>query len=476
MKPYQLNRPAGLEKYVLERANYAYLIFNKTHVFCTNCGMKTEKLQVYVHNHEYECEFCERPAIAKSFGRGRKNITEKGRILWFEHKDGVDYAQLDKYDIDYDASYWTTVTFQPEAQYKFGKNTEMHKWKPQWGDWEHWEQMKTIKIPDMRTGYYGQRSNYCYKTILHKETVSNLKSKAFQYLDKDQISIYAPGFLVPYLALYAKYQSIELMEKAGFKRIVESLVRGERSKYIHLRGKSLEKIFRTTKGEYNQLKDMALGDFEWYMHHKKYGVRIEHRPILGYRGEEALLILGERRVKVLDYLLKQRNKSKVLIYIRDYMDYMEWIEKIGAQIDKRTLYPKDFWKAHDAAEEEYKEIQEKVDEGKFKETELKITGMKEPYIRKGLMIRPAESAKELREESKALEHCVRTYADKVIKGKTSILFIRRLEDPNKPYYTLELDDKRHIVQCRGYKNCGYPEEVDVFISEWYKSTYKRKRA
>ena len=65
-----------------------------------------------------------------------------------------------------------------------------------------------------------------------------------------------------------------------------------------------------------------------------------------------------------------------------------------------------------------------------------------------------------------LNHCVRAYIDKVARGITSILFIRRMEEPEKPYFTLELSPKGEVVQCRGDHNCSCPEEVEEFINKW----------
>lgn len=42
-----------------------------------------------------------------------------------------------------------------------------------------------------------------------------------------------------------------------------------------------------------------------------------------------------------------------------------------------------------------------------------------------------------------------------------IFFIRRKEEPEKPYYTLEWHGK--VVQCRGSHNCDMTPEVKAFV-------------
>ncbi|MCD8022747.1 MAG: PcfJ domain-containing protein [Lachnospiraceae bacterium] len=57
----------------------------------------------------------------------------------------------------------------------------------------------------------------------------------------------------------------------------------------------------------------------------------------------------------------------------------------------------------------------------------------EPYI----IVLPKEPD-DLARESAALHHCVVTYADRVAKGDTYILFLRKREEPEKPFATIEV--------------------------------------
>lgn len=59
--------------------------------------------------------------------------------------------------------------------------------------------------------------------------------------------------------------------------------------------------------------------------------------------------------------------------------------------------------------------------------------------------------------------CMRQHAE----GKTAIFFIRRTVEPWKPYYTLELDEKKLTVrQNRGLRNCGKTAAVQAFEDLW----------
>lgn len=91
----------------------------------------------------------------------------------------------------------------------------------------------------------------------------------------------------------------------------------------------------------------------------------------------------------------------------------------------------------------------------------------------GILIRPAASTKELIEEGKALCHCVGGYASRYASGATNILVIRKINEPDKPYFTLELN-RGAIVQVRGKHNCAPTGEVKKFIKAFELAKLNKK--
>jgi len=81
-----------------------------------------------------------------------------------------------------------------------------------------------------------------------------------------------------------------------------------------------------------------------------------------------------------------------------------------------------------------------------------------------------KSPSELVNEGVKLNHCAKTFIDAVAKGKTTILFIRKVSSPSRPFYTLEVNDDI-IIQCHGYNNClvgeyrGLWQFVEKFAAE-----------
>ena len=83
------------------------------------------------------------------------------------------------------------------------------------------------------------------------------------------------------------------------------------------------------------------------------------------------------------------------------------------------------------------------------------------------MIRPVASLGELKDEGKQLHHCVASYAERVASGNTDIFLIRKVKSPDKPFFTLELNEENvRVVQNRGKGNCDRTPEVEAFEEKW----------
>ena len=57
----------------------------------------------------------------------------------------------------------------------------------------------------------------------------------------------------------------------------------------------------------------------------------------------------------------------------------------------------------------------------------------------------------------------------MVKGETCIVFIRKKENPEESFYTMEVREG-NVVQVRGKYNREPPEEVKRFVEE-----FKRKK-
>ena len=176
------------------------------------------------------------------------------------------------------------------------------------------------------------------------------------------------------------------------------------------------------------------------------------------------------RERMFQYFLTQRaDYPEVKNFIADYTDYISECCLLGANFnDTAVKMPHALKKAHDWATTErkvqekqaYEELVAAVYDSLHKLTEWSDGAYQ--------MLMP-HSAREIVEEGVRQNHCVGRYVERVATGESVILFLRRVEEPEKNFYTVEIkkDMRRcHIVQVRGEHNASATDEVDAFCKKY----------
>lgn len=135
-----------------------------------------------------------------------------------------------------------------------------------------------------------------------------------------------------------------------------------------------------------------------------------------------------------------------------YMDYLHMLEELNTPLnDDSVLFPENLQLAHDNAmntlyllERELKEQQYQLRKKQLKELEVEIDD---------LLFRTPHSLQEIVQEGSVLHHCVanQRYIEQHTNGTTTIIFIRRKEEPNLPYFTLEYRNQQ-VIQIQGKRN------------------------
>ncbi len=75
-------------------------------------------------------------------------------------------------------------------------------------------------------------------------------------------------------------------------------------------------------------------------------------------------------------------------------------------------------------------------------------------------------------EGQCLNHCVGNYGyyERHIKGQHMVFFIRRASQPEKPYFTAEIDvENGRIQQLYGFGDSSAPKEVRAFVDGFVKA-------
>lgn len=183
---------------------------------------------------------------------------------------------------------------------------------------------------------------------------------------------------------------------------------------------------------------------------------------------------GINPAKAARYLDRQKKANRCDAII--LLDYWRMARDIGQDTSLDSVrWPKNLTVAHDkvANLQELEHNAERSHKIKVRSQELQ----RFVWEKDGILIRPAEGAYELIREGDLLNHCVGSYATDVADGRKTIFFIRRVEEPDKPWYTLELNLKDlTVVQNRGHGNCARTEEIKKFEKEWLTWCHKQEKS
>ncbi len=298
-----------------------------------------------------------------------------------------------------------------------------------------------------------------------------------------------------FLEYHAKYPVIEFLWKAGYRNIVHNRIFGmdrENRNAILWERKKLKECFRfplrilkLMPPEEWSLNDIQRVNDLW----ERYGGKITDTEIQLVLESKVDIQLWSRATayasvgKILKYIQKQTEKRKEENpdrrnvskdeSARIYRDYLRECEQLHFDLhDREILFPKDLTAAHNRTMEQVKFERNKADQEKFQKAVEKLE--KFAWSEGEFFIRPAREQMELTAEGKALHHCVGGYIRDMAEEKTAIFFLRKANEPDKPFYTLELQKKR-VIQCRTEHNASYDRNPDVknFVDMWMEKVVKK---
>ena len=298
-----------------------------------------------------------------------------------------------------------------------------------------------------------------------------------------------------FLEYHARYPVIEFLWKAGYRNIVHNRIFGmdreNRNAILWERKKLKEcfkfplRILKLMPPEEWSLNDIQRVNDLW----EKYGGKVTDTEIRLVLQSKVDIQLWSRATtyanagRILKYIKnqtdkrKEKNPDKRSISQNDtaqaYRDYLQECEQLHLDLhDKEILFPKDLTAAHNRTMEQVKFEKNKADQEKFQKAVEKLE--KFAWGEGEFFIRPAREQMELTAEGKALHHCVGGYIRDMAEEKTAIFFLRKANEPDKPFYTLELQKKR-VIQCRTEHNASYDRNQDVknFVDMWMEKVVKK---
>lgn len=398
------------------------------------------------------------PATPSSFmdqmkGRGAMNFV----VFLIRNKDSELFARCYHRYADGKIIERQRYVFAKDGAVRYGKDDN----KP-------WEIRKDFREPVFCQTGYGYAFDNSY-AVLNAEVI---KQSCLKYAP---INIHSSWLFMSWLKLYIMHPNTEYLVKAGYSFLISEYDAGfyggttklVADSCINWKTNNLLKMLGLNRSEFKALrghesKYHAYRMWRFYYPKFKLNELLMISEVFGLEnGTASRLTEGTGvSIKRIARYLSEGNINK-----RDYSDYIDQCKELKYDLhDTAVSMPHDFHAMHIRLSNIIKYGNSEGLTAVFKKNkELRNNLIYESGV---FEIRQPENFEEIVAEGAALHHCVGGYAERHALGKLHIMFIRRKEEPDKPYYTMEVSTSGMIVQVRGFKNCDPTEEVKALVEKY----------
>ena len=476
---------------------YTYKRGGKIYGRCSCCG-KEQVLYKPKYNKKSICKSCRHPVTYKSTGKcGRiwtKNYTAHilqrmgSSIVSREFRARAFYpkGQFDKPEI----SVWEERRLLldqngKEKAYYFGEYKDKKL---------HWIETGVCHYRPMY--YYPDSRYYTEKGTVYKRTLPDLAKKELKRTGIWQI-VKTGQSIAPEIYLLAVKEKpvIEKVAKAGMERLALDLMRSTWEIRLGEAGR-LHQCLCINRIQLKRLRANNGGTefLKWLQYENLWQKKIDDEVITWFIqnkiGIPQMAFINDRMSprQVMNYLIRQQKKmagescSKVLSVWKDYLDMAK---KCGTDTNDPIIYrAADLRKRHD---EMVRQMEEQKNESRvrgileqYPDLNHVLASLKEKYSYQNetYAVVVPENVQDLLHEGDTLHHCVNktdNYFERISKGETYILFLRKTDELSVPYYTLEVEPGGTIRQKRTKYNRQNEDikEATEFLKTWQKVVRER---
>lgn len=205
-----------------------------------------------------------------------------------------------------------------------------------------------------------------------------------------------------------------------------------------------------------------------------------------YKADKILDFWEEDRLNLNHLFTLWKNTGGIIMpTINKYNDYIRMAGQLGNTITDEIIYRDKRWRErHDIYLGEINRQQAAEEKKAKKAQKEKWKAIRRDYERNskifgwqkdGYIVMVPRSYGEINEEGRRQHHCVGSqdqYKVKMSLRKSYIVFLRKAEAPNKPYYTIEVDENRVIQYYAAYDRQPDREAVKMILDKWMKQVKK----
>ena len=321
--------------------------------------------------------------------------------------------------------------------------------------------------------------------LYSKNLPNQLKGTAWEYCPIADFYNYfqKPMQALPFLRAFLNHPRMEHLAKVGFWNIVSNLAYCYHPDCLDETQNRTHQILKAAAEDVQFLKELEVDIPTLKIFHEYAGLK-DRRQLLCWQLEQKVErnilpilkhITVHKFIRYMDsqfgFLRLRRTSHGTLRYkgmqdlVSEYRDYLDMCRKMGYDMKNSfVLFPKDLQKSHDKTAHRYKQRKDALVKRDFISVYQQLSGQLD-FEKDGMKIVYPKTPDDVVKEGHALHHCVGSYTERVAEKECIILFLRKCSEEAKPFYTVEVRNRK-AVQVRGIGNCDMTPEVKSFIAAW----------
>ena len=483
-----------------DMASIMYLYDSKkktTEGFCTRC-QSIVQIKDPKHLKETRCPHCKAKATYRSWNR-QNGISGKKWVGVLQKVKGDDLYCLSQYEIE--LSYRRENSYKPEISRGRVERYRLTSWFS-WHESFAYDDYKSTGITRWCHAK-PQGMGYSYRVpnpscALYEGNVKDLlKDTEASYVPLDKWMKKHAGRRIEIpetLGMCARYpDTVEKLLKAGMDQMATQLLTSGPA-YMNPEGRRLQDILqlsaentrlaRENDIDVNRLKILQAAEIAHIRIDKDI---LDHMELFcRYRSQDDIAImLRQQNLKKTLHYVKQvadgTDRSPHAVY-RDYEDYLHQLFRLGIPADKHARFPANFYHVHEEYSKQITELDSEIAAAgtrkknrMLKKAIARISPLYDTDSKRYKIVWP-KSKSDFTKEGQMQHNCVGGYFDKCVSQKTVVFFVRRAEEIDKPFATVEFKDGK-LIQCSTAYNKDAPEDVMKYmwrIEEHYRQATEKQ--
>ena len=478
--------PADLGEWIKDEAYWKkqYIFYNvkEGKVYCTACRKTIKAKMKSIHNKKVQCPECGRMVTAKSWKKQKYIDDRETAALIQKISDGYIIRFFESRKAHRIEDDWKEkVLF-----WEYGR-TQMDKGMHFIRDYDYANFKQTGKTRWCRSKYV---NSYSYAVVYPRNLETIRSQTGLRDIPLEKLLDREKGQRVRIKNLLNPDKVVGYLIHAGLTRLAMEYIESKR--IVNKNAKDAQGALGIDRNRICRLKELNGGMklLEWLRYEQKTGRKLSQKLMvrldrmqISQKDLKDVMQYGITPEKALNYIEKQsEEKNTVLTEWKDYLDMAE--KEHMDTTDDIVRYPKDLRHRHNELSDLRNKKKEKKRAKQYSLIDEKIRKLlpkaaKYYWEDKEYMIVPAAKCEELMREGRILHHCVGAssrYMEKMAAGETWILFLRKKDFLEDPYYTIEIDMKTdEIIQWYSeYDRKPDMAKIQKVLERFKKSLNKEK--